>query len=349
MQYKNESDNNGFLTYTKKKVPNNLDFSNYFKNQKNGKTKESNVHDFIKRKNKFYIQDFFDEKKAENFLVSKKEALMEIKLYDEISGDRDSCQDDTINIKKSKNDINDNITEEKTNNKSNKSNNQTLNENINKSPNTKKSRKSMEKKKMTDSPDSKKKRKISKIKVGQTTEIKNEKNNTNNSADNSKNSNDDLNNSNYIYKFIIDNANDSDDKLYKKLKKEIKKTETKKKRLSINDNISRMHNNIINNNITSTPKAKNQNLLNPFYFSQKAKNLMVNEKIELSAINNSSVFQENNNNSTNNNEKTLCTSNKGENAKKNISITQNVVNNNNTSNKDISNKESLMHILSDLE
>ena len=110
-----------------------------------------------------------------------------------------------------------------------------------------------------------------------------------------------------------------------------------------------MNNNIISNNITSTPKAKNQNLLNPFYFSQKAKNLMVNEKIELSAINNSSILQENNNNNTNNNEKTLCISNKGENAKKNISITQNAVNNNNISNKDISNKESLIHILSDLE
>ena len=107
-------------------------------------------------------------------------------------------------------------------------------------------------------------------------------------ANDNKNDND-SNDNNFIYKFIIDNANESEDKFHKKLKKEIKKVETKKKL-----NKDKTNKNIIYNSLTFKQKEKrkyNSNiksdkLENPFNFSETAKNLMITEGIEASSINN---------------------------------------------------------------
>ena len=72
MQYKDKLESNYFFTYSNKNPLNQLNFGNIYKNKTNDLTKELNILNFIKLKDKFYLQDFFDEKGTNNFLVSKK-------------------------------------------------------------------------------------------------------------------------------------------------------------------------------------------------------------------------------------------------------------------------------------
>ena len=211
---------------------------------------------------------------------------MEIQLNDEIG--TSNINDDTVNNNSIKDNSNKNITKE---------NNVKINKIIHKG--------------ITMTPQEKR---INKLKTEKTIKTKDERNNKNSCDSNSfhiiskcnKESND-ASDCNYIYKFIIDNNNDSDDKLLKKLKKEIKRTETKKlnnkKKLSVKKNTPKI--NIINTN-DNTSKVKSEKKLNPFNFSIKAKNLMINEKIEISSINN----DDNTNIQDNNKIKTICTTNK---------------------------------------
>ena len=82
---KDKQKSNFFLKNSNPNLPRNLPTIN---NKQSVPIKSSNtslnVIKFIKDKNKFYIQNFFDECGAKKFLKSKEIALMEIKLNDEI-------------------------------------------------------------------------------------------------------------------------------------------------------------------------------------------------------------------------------------------------------------------------
>ena len=165
--------------------------------------KDLNIKDFISQKNKFYIQDFFNEKEAEKFLNSKKKALMEIKLDDD-----DNISNDEYEIEINK--INNNILRTELNKSDIEENNQ---QNKKSKIKTKKDKSASPKRKRT------------------TKAKKHNKNNNDNDFDIKhlftmnaldKNNNDNSHDSNYIYKFIIDNANETKENFFKKLKKEIK-------------------------------------------------------------------------------------------------------------------------------
>ena len=203
--------------------------------------------DFIKQKKKFNIEISFDAEGTKNFLSSKKEALMEIKLKDEIINDK-------INTSAVKNDIRTDF----------------------KKLNSKKNREYQHK--------SKEERNIDQR----------------NDKDNYKENNlliiDELNNyskeSNFFYKFIIENANETDEKFQKKLEKVIeivkndKKVKNKKeKNLSKNKNkVIKDDIEIIRYNNVKVPKKKG----NIFIYSEKVKSMMENDDIGISSINTNS-------------------------------------------------------------
>ena len=112
----------------------------------------------------------------------------------------------------------------------------------------------------------------------------------------------DLDNSN-IYKFIIENANDSDDSFMEKLDKEVKRVRTSKiiknyqNTYKNKDNINKIHR-----------SSKSYKKLIPFIFDEKAKNLMTNEDFKVSAISREkttipdSLFNKNSKNNINKNQ-----------------------------------------------
>ena len=105
-----------------------------------------------------------------------------------------------------------------------------------------------------------------------------------NSLNNLNNSNDD----NYIYKFILDNANDSEEIFLKKLKKQMKPIEIKNK--SSHKNLSKFTDSKIEKK-KKNYNAKKQSLFkanNPFRFSKDAKVLMIKDSINASSIKSSS-------------------------------------------------------------
>lgn len=139
---------------------------------------------------------------------------------------------------------------------------------------------------------SKKKNKIDKNKIS------NENKNDDKSSDSESNFNiiETVNNcenskdNSFIYKFIIDNANESEDNFHKKLKKEIKKVATKKNNIN--------NKNINNSGRTQTSNKKNDKnsikvniseksgaRVNPFKYSEINRNLMIGNDIEVSSIN----------------------------------------------------------------
>ena len=98
-----------------------------------------------------------------------------------------------------------------------------------------------------------------------------------------KNDKDNSHESDGIYKFIIDNANETEENFFKKLKKEIKRVETKKEiKTKRNTNVIMKSLTIRHSDIKKHNKNKSD--INPFDFSQTAKYLMTKEDIEVSSI-----------------------------------------------------------------
>ena len=232
--------------------------------------------DFIKQKKKFNLDNIFDVNGAKDFLSSKEKAMIEIKLDDEIMHKKKKKNSTVITKKssaielknegdiKSKNSINKKaatiISKEDKNNKNNF--------------------KKENRKKYTDS------------------KYKNKENNNNNQGSKIDNDNnniliiDELNQhskeSNFFYKFIIDNANDSEDEFQKKLEKiltnvENKRRKNKNERKTVKDKKSVVDEN--NNEIFRSNSVKNlKKRGNIFIYSEKTKNLMENEDIDISSI-----------------------------------------------------------------
>jgi hypothetical protein len=259
--------------------------------QNKNKNKNLNIINFIKQKKRFFIENSFDNKGTIQFLASKEIAMRVIKLDDEII-------DKNINKKKNKNknknltnkdiiklefmDIDDNTFNNLENHKSSKAaGKRTI------SP--RKSRKTS--KRIISQKDilkieNKKTKKSKKSK--KTKNLKNNNNsliaNTNQNSDKKnfiifdKESNDSHSN---IYKFFIDNANEPEENFQKKLKKELKKVENIKNKKKA---ISRKDLKLGTNRLNSVSIRKNKDYQSVFRFSEISKNLMINDDINVSSI-----------------------------------------------------------------
>ena len=221
--------------------------------------KELNITNFIKQKNKFFISNFFDEIESQKFVESKDVALEEIKLNDNIE-----------NIKNTGDKPNNSPQLKKAGYKSQKSLKPRISKGQDISPKRKRS-KNNEKINNNDKPNN------------------NEGVNCNlfNTLNNCEN---DSNDNNYIYKFIIDNVDETEDKFHHKLKKEIRRVESKRFNATkqSNNNIGRTFTNNMKKDrnsikVNNTPKSHAK--LNLFNFSEVTKNLMVGNEINVSSIN----------------------------------------------------------------
>ena len=214
----------------------------------------------------YNLYNIFSEKGAKVFLESKEFAMMEIKLNDEIINE--------IRIdKKYLNGIDDKKIENE-----NKKCKQDISKqnNINESKNKNHSK-------------DKKERNINNNKI-----IKDNANckKNNNNYDNIKNNNkiilgmenNDSKDNEFIYKFILNNANESDEKFHKKLEEAIKNAETAKKNKKNEENNThkRKRNSITDKNLNNIDKGLQKS--SNFDFSEKAKIMMTNADIKISSI-----------------------------------------------------------------
>ena len=290
--------------------------------------KDLNINDFVNQKNKFYMPVFFNERETNKFLDSKKRALMEINLDDDKNISNNEYE---IEINK----MNNNVLKTELKNKSDiEENNQQI----------KKKNKVRLKKGKSVNP---------KRKRGGSKKANHNKNNNDNNFyrqlftmdDCDKNDGDDTNESNFIYKFIIDNANETEEKFLKKLKKEIKRVETKKEiKPKKNSNVIIKSLTIKNIDI----KKKNyKSDINPFDFSETAKNLMTKEDIEVSSIGKDDISTIEKEKNPIKSWKTMYKTGK---AKKNLlDINEiNEKNKNNNISQNGSDKKSLINLLSEL-
>lgn len=249
--------------------------SNNNLSQKNQKKIEFPL-EFIKQKKKFKIENLFDCNGTKDFLASKEEAMMEIKLEDEIINEKDNKNSKIINTNllsidyKNENDIG----------KKNKNSKKTV------------TFSSIEDK--TENLNSKKYKESKYKKKGKRNDSEgNVKFNKNNYINNNDNNNiliiDELNNhskeSNFFYKFIIENANESEDAFQKKLNGIIKNVENKKK---IKDkkgkNLLKLKKHKINEILRSNSAKNPEKNHNIFIYSERVKNLMENDNMEISSI-----------------------------------------------------------------
>ena len=318
----NQPINNNIIKNVKYSSQNNLsllprkDF-----NLKHSSKKRLNIIDFIKQKNKFFIENSFDVNGTREFLASKEVAMRTIKLNDEII-------DVNTNILVTKNNYTNknlikldyNFKEEnkrksmKTagNNtisprKSRKSHKIRIDKELileTKVGSPKKSKKSKKSKKISKSSKKIKNKEIKSVNKENSSNLDSDSSNNNKKEKNKhKNKNifekgdrDSLSN---LYKFFIDNANEPEDNFNKKLKKELKKVE--KMNNNINEKVRKKSINKTNinkkkakriNSVIIQKKRKDQSA---FLFSEITKNLMKNDDLSLSSIGNSSMNDLNNN------------------------------------------------------
>ena len=253
----------------------NSSFFNKLNNKTNSNQKASNftaiyVNDNIKKNYKvinhlnipkeYNLCNIFSEKGAKEFLESKEFAMMEIKLDDEIINE----------IRMDKNYLNGTYNKkiEKENKKCN--NDKSKEKNINENKNKKNSKNKKERN--INNADCKKKNNNNYDNINISTKIIKGKEN-NESKDNE-----------FIYKFILDNANESDDKFHKKLEKALKNAEAAKKNIEneVNNTHKRKRNSITDKNLYNIDKRFQKSTI--FDFSEKAKRMMTNADIELSSI-----------------------------------------------------------------
>ncbi len=270
----------------------------------------SNVIDFIKQKNKFFIENSFDTRGTREFLASKEVAMRTIKLNDEINHEIEDriisrtnknlenlnfMDDDNENYEKvqksakalRRNSISPRKIRKNHNKKMNKEFNLEIKE-ISKKK-TKKNKKSS--KKMKDKSNTADNKVDSSI-------LDSNSNNSNNSNKKENIIFDKLSNGNdshsKIYKFFIDNKNEHEEHFHKKLKKELKKVENQKQnkdkdkdktRNLKRKSLSRKEVNFkMPQRMNSIKVGKNRETQSNFLFSEVNRKLMINDDIELSSI-----------------------------------------------------------------
>ena len=114
--------------------------------------------------------------------------------------------------------------------------------------------------------------------------------------ENNNNSND----SNHLYKFILENANESEENFFKKYKKQ-KEIHSIELKIKSEKNISKLSDikNVKKKKIYSGKKQSLFRRQNPFKFSDNAKKLMINQNIEASSIKSFSIDSKDKNHSKN--------------------------------------------------
>lgn len=227
--------------------------------------------DFIKDKNKFYIPTFFDRKETKKFLESKEIALMEMKLDDEVTSIDSKCGDDTNDTFK----INKSIKSEVKKHKFG-------------SPRKYKEKNTVQKvkKKQTYSPDIISKKNNKKMRKNKDFEsikgFESDSNSENDSLD--------------LYKLIMDNVDDSDDKLYQKYKLAKVKTKIAQSKKNFSKVNNSKNNNINDSDRTfkSRKKTKNKKMQNFVDLSKETKNLTTFSGKEISSIDEENYFEDKN-------------------------------------------------------
>ena len=262
--------------------------------------------EFIKQKNKFFIESSFDVNGTREFLASKEVAMRAIKLNDEIIEEKKenevkmSCFTNKNLMKIDIDNYNNDVIKKKSTKNANK---RTI------SP--RKSRKNAKIKMKLDEDFSPKKNTI-KPKKKSNKKVKFKKSESKVNSSNLKLSNNDNENNiifdkpdneslSNIYKFFIDNANESEENFNKKLKKELKKVENMKqnkekskekavkvKRKSLSKKDLRKRPKRMNS--VSVPKKETQSA---FIFSEINKNLMKDD-IDVSSIGENDTKQKTN-------------------------------------------------------
>ena len=259
--------------------------------------------DFIKNKKKFVFHNSFDINWTKDFLAQKEIALMPINLEDDVEEEKKGKKFKKYNTKlfdsgnnslngKNKRKIDKVVVGKKNNSEKNHHYHKI------KSPSTKKIKKSKYKNNLHSN-------KISNANSNLQKNIKNniKKNMSNENINNGKKrfsifEHHDSGKSDYLYKFIIENANETDDNFHKKFEKAIKEVETQtqnqikdkndKKSYIHNCHTSKLKKNKENdkNNIESQEKKRGS----IFIFSENSKKLILND----SNILESSIIGENN-------------------------------------------------------
>ena len=337
-----------------------------------------NVIDFIKQKDKFYLENSFDAKGTREFLASKEVAMRVIKLDDEIKPEenrRVSVTNKNLLVINRSGNGNENGNAIKHSSKTHKN---TISPRKSRKSHNKKMNKefNLEIKEYT-AKKSKKLKKSSKKTKDKTSAVEAE-NDSSNLDSKSNNSNkkknvifDKLSNDSHaeIYKFFIDNANEPDENFQKKLQKELEKVEnikqnkekekdkkTKVKRKSISRKDIHLKRPKRMNSVIVGKRKESQSL---FMFSEINKKLMDNDDLELSSIGENKKYSTPKNNINKNHLKRASVSIQINNQKVKERIhkkmSENIENNENEKNFDTtskveiySDKDSIISILSDL-
>ena len=323
--------------------------------QNKNKNKNLNIINFIKQKKRFFIENSFDNKGTIQFLASKEIAMRVIKLDDEIIDKNKNITNKNLQ-KMNFLDIDENTYYNLKNHRSSKAaGRRTISPRKSRNNNNKIiSQKEILKIDHKKTKKSKKARKSKKEENNKNSLILNSK--KNNSKENfiifDKASNDSHSN---IYKFFIDNANEPEENFHKKLQKELKKVENLKK----NNNSKPKRKSISRKDIEFKPKSlnsvifqKNKDTQSVFMFSEKNKNLMKNDDINISSIGEKNNIDSPKNNSISKKVKrtygSIQFNNKKIKEKIKKKITKDI--NNEEINKNVinSDKDSIISILSDL-
>ena len=266
-----------------------------------------NVIDFIKQKNKFFLENSFDVKGTREFLASKEVAMRVIKLNDEIIPEEEEkgrriskTNKNLLNLKFMSG--NDKEKHEKT--KSTKS----VRKNTISPRKSRKNHKKINNKDFIIEPKEivhKKSRKLKKNSnkfKDKITEIESkvDSSNLDSKSNNSYKGNNIIfdksskGSQSKIYKFFIDNANEPDENFQKKLKKELKKVENlSQKKDKDKDKKSKIKRKSISREdlpykrpkrLNSVIIPKNKETQSTFMFSEINKKLMINDDLSLSSI-----------------------------------------------------------------
>ena len=323
--------------------------------QNKNKNKNLNIINFIKQKKRFFIENSFDNKGTIQFLASKEIAMRVIKLDDEIIDKNKNITNKNLQ-KMNFLDIDENTYYNLKNHRSSKAaGRRTISPRKSRNNNNKIiSQKEILKIDHKKTKKSKKARKSKKEENNKNSLILNSK--KNNSKENfiifDKASNDSHSN---IYKFFIDNANEPEENFHKKLQKELKKVENLKK----NNNSKPKRKSISRKDIEFKPKSlnsvifqKNKDTQSVFMFSEKNKNLMKNDDINISSIGEKNNIDSPKNNSISKKVKrtygSIQFNNKQIKEKIKKKITKDINNEEISKNVINSDKDSIISILSDL-
>ena len=322
------------------------------------KNKNLNIINFIKQKKRFFIENSFDNKGTREFLASKEIAMRVIKLDDEIIDKNKNITNKNLQNMNFM-DIDENTYNNLKNHRSSKAaaGRRTISPRKSRNNNNKIiSQKEILKIEHSKSKKSTKARKSKKEENNKNSLILNSK--KNNSKENfiifDKASNDSHSN---IYKFFIDNANEPEENFHKKLQKELKKVEN----LKNNNNNKPKRKSISRKDIKFKPKSlnlnsiifqKNRDTQSVFMFSEKNKNLMKNDDINISSIGENNNIDSPKNNSISKKEKrtfgSVQINNKQIKEKIKKKITKDINNNEICKNEINLDKDSIISILSDL-